>query len=42
MIFRAHLVDFVSDCCMANMMGTGVVVKTRRSRLFASVGTHVD
>jgi len=39
MIFRAHLVDLVSDCCMANMMDTGVV---GRSRLFASDGMHVD
>ena len=34
MIFRAHLVDLVSDCCMANMMGTGVVVKTRKVATF--------
>ena len=38
MIFRAHLADLVSDCCIANMMGTVAVVKTRRSRLFASGG----
>ena len=39
MIFRAHLVGLVSDCCNANIMDTRVV---GRSRLFASDGAHVD